>query len=404
MESAVYIMPFGIYSQLLVFFLPMTRTDSELTCCHKQTEPLVRKKALCIGIGYGDLEEPRRLPQAREDPRKLRRLLSKRYGFKKHDVTLLIDDDHPDHIQPTRSNIMEQIHVLVHFANSGDRLVFFFSGHGSQIPNLDGSEDDGYDEVIWPCDVIIKEGGAAKDVDEVEKFIMDDDLKVHLVDRLPNGVHLTALLDCCHSGTGLDLPHSYSASNSNLDLPRTESPTKIDPADPVSFSEPDMLKSISVDSAEGPSRPPRRRPTRAGTRRQNESALNMPFYASVHLSTDASDPSRQATIESRSRKNSKVFGSFSKHVTSWSACLDDQVGFECPDGGMLTQAFIKALRKNPEVTYQELLNALTNELLKISVFAKKSLKETMGSLPCPVPSLGSLRPIDEDLLGMRFTF
>ena len=28
------------------------------------------------------------------------------------------------------------------------------SGHGSQVPNLDHTEKDGYDEVIWPADVV----------------------------------------------------------------------------------------------------------------------------------------------------------------------------------------------------------------------------------------------------------
>jgi metacaspase-1 len=36
--------------------------------------------------------------------------------------------------------------------------------------------------------------------------IVDDDLNTRLVRRVPSGCILHALLDACHSGTGMDLP------------------------------------------------------------------------------------------------------------------------------------------------------------------------------------------------------
>lgn len=50
--------------------------------------------------------------------------------------------------------------------------------------------------------------------------ITDDEIWGSLIRPLPSGVKLTSIMDCCHSGTGLDLPFEYNynmktASSSN---------------------------------------------------------------------------------------------------------------------------------------------------------------------------------------------
>jgi hypothetical protein len=62
-----------------------------------------------------------------------------------------------------------------------------------------GEEDDGYDETLVPVDY------------DSAGQIRDDDLYQNLVCALPSGVHLVALMDCCHSGSVLDLPFKYKA-------------------------------------------------------------------------------------------------------------------------------------------------------------------------------------------------
>ena len=63
------------------------------------------------------------------------------------------------------------------------------------------------DEAICPADFRVK------------GLITDDVMHAILVKRLPEGVHLTVLMDCCHSGTALDLPFIYQAkSNSKSDM------------------------------------------------------------------------------------------------------------------------------------------------------------------------------------------
>lgn len=86
---------------------------------------------------------------------------------------------------------------LVAGAKPGDVLFFHFSGHGSQQRDDSGMEADGFNETICPCDY--SRAGQ----------IVDDEIWSNLVHPLPSGVRLTALMDCCHSGTGLDLPFTY---------------------------------------------------------------------------------------------------------------------------------------------------------------------------------------------------
>lgn len=72
------------------------------------------------------------------------------------------------------------------------------AGHGGQTKDLDGDEEDGYDEVIYPVD--FRQVG----------HITDDEMHRILVKPLQPGTRLTAIFDSCHSGTALDLPYIYS--------------------------------------------------------------------------------------------------------------------------------------------------------------------------------------------------
>jgi metacaspase-1 len=74
-----------------------------------------------------------------------------------------------------------------------DSLFFHYSGHGGLTEDLDGDEDNGYDETVYPLD--FKEAG----------MILDDEMHAIMVKPLPAGCRLTAIYDSCHSGTVLDL-------------------------------------------------------------------------------------------------------------------------------------------------------------------------------------------------------
>ena len=85
-------------------------------------------------------------------------------------------------------------------------------GHGGQTPDLDGDEEDGYDEVIYPVD--FRQAGHIVD-DEMHAIMYVSRLSwpvsdLQRVASLRPGVRLTAIFDSCHSGSALDLPYVYS--------------------------------------------------------------------------------------------------------------------------------------------------------------------------------------------------
>ena len=111
----------------------------------------------------------------------------------------MLSDDQPNpRAVPTRANMIQAMQWLVNSAQPNDNLFFHYSGHGGQTKDLDGDEEDGYDEVIYPVD--FKQAG----------HIVDDEIHWILVRPLPPGCRLTAILDCCHSGSAMDLPYIYS--------------------------------------------------------------------------------------------------------------------------------------------------------------------------------------------------
>ncbi|KAJ7466884.1 caspase domain-containing protein [Mycena latifolia] len=158
---------------------PITESPSSST---STLTNLGRKKALLIGIrsaeGYPELKA------AHVDVQKMRALLIDFYHYASDDIRVLVDDGIDGHVQPTRANILQAIAELVKGVKDGDRLFFHYSGHSTQVDNQSNSEEDGKDE----CECAAE-------------------LHKRLVKPLPVDAHLVAVLDTCHSGSLLDLPH-----------------------------------------------------------------------------------------------------------------------------------------------------------------------------------------------------
>ena len=155
------------------------------------------RRAVLIGINYVGHKKGE-LSGCHNDVFNMYMYLQDYYGFQDEDITVLVDDG--DHERPTKSAILNAYNTIVRQSQPGDAIFLHYSGHGTKVKDLNGDEDDGYDEAIMPVDY--KKNG----------IIIDDELNDLIVKRLPAGVHVVALYDCCHSGTVLDLPYEYIAN------------------------------------------------------------------------------------------------------------------------------------------------------------------------------------------------
>ncbi|CCD19227.1 metacaspase MCA3, putative [Trypanosoma vivax Y486] len=157
-------------------------------------------RALFIGINYYGTSA--KLSGCCNDVRQMIGTLQRR-KFPITSMNILVDeDDFPGRTdQPTRANILRYMAWLVKDAKPGDVLFLHFSGHGTQTKAANDSEEE-FDQCIAPVD--FKQNGC----------ILDDDIYNLLLSRLPEGVRFTAVFDCCHSGSMMDLPFTYVCRSS----------------------------------------------------------------------------------------------------------------------------------------------------------------------------------------------
>ena len=85
---------------------------------------------------------------------------------------------------------------LINGVGPNDRVLFYFSGHGSQIPDEDNDEKDDFDEVLLLYDVALKQQDRRQTLTGV---LLDDDFNTMLA-RMQSR-NILVLLDACHSGS-----------------------------------------------------------------------------------------------------------------------------------------------------------------------------------------------------------
>jgi hypothetical protein len=145
-----------------------------------------RRRALTIGINaYATQPLSGCVADARSAGATLAQL-----GF---DVRSLFDDS------ATRRGIEVAIDSLLAESQRGDTVVIHYAGHGTQLPDLNQDEGDGFDEAWVPFDYMSGE------------FFIDDDQGA-LFDRYRSaGIELVLFTDCCHSGTNTRAAFSRNA-------------------------------------------------------------------------------------------------------------------------------------------------------------------------------------------------
>lgn len=141
-----------------------------------------RRRALLVGINaYPD--PANRLEGCVNDTFLVSALLQER-GFAPEDIRVVLDE------RATAQGIRERLAWLLDGAGDGMERVFFYSGHGAQMPGYSAQEKvDHVDECLVPYDFDWRR----------ETAIVDDDFFA-LYRNLPYEARFFAILDCCHAG------------------------------------------------------------------------------------------------------------------------------------------------------------------------------------------------------------
>jgi hypothetical protein len=141
-----------------------------------------RRRALLVGINeYPDPAS--RLEGCVNDVFLMSSVLQE-CGFQAEDIRVVLDD------RATAKEIVDRLQWLLDGVTPQDERVFFYSGHGAQIPAYgENDEVDREDECLVPYDFDWSPEHAVRD----KQFFQ-------LYSQLPYESRFVAIMDCCHSG------------------------------------------------------------------------------------------------------------------------------------------------------------------------------------------------------------
>jgi len=154
------------------------------------------KVALLFGCNYST-DESAKLRGCIQDVNNVSNYLTHSLDY--DDVQVYTDEMSGKHT--TASGIMGHLHSLAtdtwKLEKDITNVWIHFSGHGCQIHDISGDEEDGLDECIVPSD--FKRSG-----------VISDDTIHNVLKSFHPDTNVMVFFDCCHSGSICDLPFSYS--------------------------------------------------------------------------------------------------------------------------------------------------------------------------------------------------
>ncbi len=120
------------------------------------------------------------IPGTQNDVLMIRHILLKE-GYKAANIIMLgVDKDHP----ATLDNIKKAFNEIGSKLKSNDKFIFYFSGHGFQLPDINKDEDDKLDEAMVLYDDLLIDD----EVNEIYKKMFGESQN-------------TMIVDACHSGS-----------------------------------------------------------------------------------------------------------------------------------------------------------------------------------------------------------
>jgi len=163
------------HSYYAVFFLFV------ISCLHSVA--YAEDRALVIGINkYQYIGE---LPGCVKDATNIQQTFANLNIYQYSQTRILTDE------QATRQAILDGLEWLSAGSKPGDKVLFYFSGHGDQQVDKNGDEpDDGLDETLCPVDTSLTTRANMIIDDEIDSYLQ------RLKDR-----KVLVIIDACHSGT-----------------------------------------------------------------------------------------------------------------------------------------------------------------------------------------------------------
>jgi hypothetical protein len=299
--------------------------------------PHQRKKSLLIGINYTGSAHP--LKGCHSDVENMIEFLDTRgYPSDQRSRVVLTDSRsvHPDSpFFPTGHNILAAMDWLVSEPNC--TLFLHYSGHGGQIADVDGNRSTGVDDSLVPVDY------------ERRGQISSTVLHEHLVTRMAGGCTLFVVMDCCHSGSAVELPYVYRTdADGNISLlDNLKAGLKL-----VGDAHSLIARGFSFD--------------KMGEAKQLLAGATDFFHGLKHA----------ATAEEEGLDDNEFvgqYGSENKVVTMFSGCRDDQTSadasIEGESCGAMTWAFLECMGREPGASYVQTLQ-MTRKLLDESNYTQ----------------------------------
>ena len=292
-------------------------------------------RALLIGID--DYRVINDLRLAEGDATRMRESLIKYAGFKDENTRLLLGKS------ATKKGIRQAFkEVLIDRVKPGDKALFYFSGHGVQIADKTGQEEDGKDEMLCAQDSAM----------HTYTFVRDNELGKWM-DQV-NTTNKIVILDCCHSGTATRALIGFGEQSENIPRVKAFYPGPNVEIRESTFEE---MRQYDPDLTE----------------------------ADLAMLTDAG---------SRGADNSSGF------EAAISGCRDDQVSMESPSvgGGVLTNYIIESLRSADSdidsdgiVTVDELWESARRRIQKKGWKQEPQFSGAKGT-----PIIGEAAPVGQD--------
>lgn len=108
-------------------------------------------------------------------------------GFKPNEIKVLFNQN------ATLGNIKAAFNTWLKEAGPNDKVFIYFSGHGAQVPDTNGDEEDGLDELWVTYDTAINPQR------HLINYLLDDEVD-EMVSSLASK-NVLIVLDSCHSGS-----------------------------------------------------------------------------------------------------------------------------------------------------------------------------------------------------------